>query len=395
MKQDDVIIIGAGIVGLATAYQLQKRRRDLKIRVLEKESEIGTHQTGHNSGVIHSGIYYKPGSLKALNCRSGYEQLLSFSKEHGVAHDVCGKIILATEKKQLPLLEGILESGRQNGMQGIRLIGPEEIREKEPHARGLQAIWVPQAGIINYRAVALQYAELFRKMGGSIECNNTVKSITGTQVYTNKQSYQAKLLVNCAGLYADKVAKMTMPELDFMTVPFRGEYYELIKSKEYLVNHLIYPVPNPSFPFLGVHFTRMIEGGIEAGPNAVVAFKREGYTNKDLDSRELFEILRYKGFQKVANKYWKDGLYEIYRSFSKKAFTKALQSLIPAIEEKDLKKGRAGVRAMAIDASGNMVDDFLIYENERVINVCNAPSPAATASLAIGETIADKIVRRF
>lgn len=395
MKQDDVIIIGAGIVGLATAYQLQKRRRDLKIRVLEKESEIGTHQTGHNSGVIHSGIYYKPGSLKALNCRSGYEQLLSFCKEYGVAHDVCGKIILATEKKQLHLLEGILESGRQNGMQGIRLIGPEEIREKEPHARGLQAIWVPQAGIINYRAVALQYAELFRKMGGSIECNNTVKSIAGTQVYTNKQSYQAKLLVNCAGLYADKVAKMTMPELDFMTVPFRGEYYELIKSKEYLVNHLIYPVPNPSFPFLGVHFTRMIEGGIEAGPNAVLAFKREGYTNKDLDSRELFEILRYKGFQKVANKYWKDGLYEIYRSFSKKAFTKALQSLIPAIEEKDLKKGRAGVRAMAIDASGNMVDDFLIYENERVINVCNAPSPAATASLAIGETIAGKIVRRF
>lgn len=395
MKQDDVIIIGAGIVGLATAYQLQKRRRDLKIRVLEKESEIGTHQTDHNSGVIHSGIYYKPGSLKALNCRSGYEQLLSFCKEYGVAHDVCGKIILATEKKQLPLLEGILESGRQNGMQGIRLIGPEEIREKEPHARGLQAIWVPQAGIINYRAVALQYAELFRKMGGSIECNNTVKSITGTQVYTNKQSYQAKLLVNCAGLYADKVAKMTMPELDFMTVPFRGEYYELIKSKEYLVNHLIYPVPNPSFPFLGVHFTRMIEGGIEAGPNAVLAFKREGYTNKDLDSRELFEILRYKGFQKVANKYWKNGLYEIYRSFSKKAFTKALQSLIPAIKEKDLKKGRAGVRAMAIDASGNMVDDFLIYENERVINVCNAPSPAATASLAIGETIADKIVKRF
>ncbi|MEZ5058341.1 MAG: L-2-hydroxyglutarate oxidase [Saprospiraceae bacterium] len=395
MKQADVVIIGGGIVGLATAYQLLKSRRVLTVRVLEKESEIASHQTGHNSGVIHSGVYYKPGSLKAKNCRSGYVQLLNFCKEHGIKHDVCGKIILATKEDQLPLLQTIFERGQKNGLTGLQLIGPEQIKELEPNAQGVKAIKVPQAGIINYKNVAQKYAELIQVMGGEVLCDRKVVGIKDQVVETNQDNHQAKLIVNCAGLYADKIAKMTMPDLDLMTLPFRGEYYELVAEKENLVKNLIYPVPNPAFPFLGVHFTRMIDGGMEAGPNAVLAFRREGYSNKDFKASEFFETIGYPGFRKVAAKYWKDGLYEIYRSFSKAAFTKALQGLVPSIEEKDLKKGGAGVRAQAVDSKGNLIDDFLFYENERVINVCNAPSPAATASLAIGETVAGKILTRF
>jgi L-2-hydroxyglutarate oxidase len=395
MKQADVVIIGGGIVGLATAYQLLKSRRDLTVRVLEKESEIAAHQTGHNSGVIHSGVYYKPGSLKAKNCRSGYDQLLTFCKEYGINHDICGKIILATNSVQLPLLETIFERGQKNGLAGLKMIGPEEIKELEPNAVGVKAIKVPQAGIINYKKVAQKYAELIQEMGGEVLCNRKVIGIKEQVIETNLDNHQAKLIVNCAGLYADKIAKMTMPDLDFMTLPFRGEYYELVEEKMNLVKNLIYPVPNPAFPFLGVHFTRMIDGGTEAGPNAVLAFKREGYSNRDFKASEFFETIGYPGFRKIAAKYWKDGLYEIYRSFSKAAFTKALQGLVPSIEEKDLKKGGAGVRAQAVDSKGNLIDDFLFYENDRVINVCNAPSPAATASLAIGQTVAGKILTRF
>ena len=388
----DFIVIGAGIVGLSTAYHLKKLNPASSVLVLEKEHAIAKHQTGHNSGVIHSGIYYKPGSLKAINCKKGYTDLLSFCDQHEVKYDLCGKIIVATASAEMPMLDAIYHRGVANGLEGIKKIDSKEIKEIEPHCAGIAGIWVPQTGIIDYKEVAQKYAELFVNMGGEIRFGQKVQQIINNPnqsiVQTETAEFHAHQLINCAGLYSDKVAKMTQKNIDTQIIPFRGEYYMLKKEKEYLVNNLIYPVPNPNFPFLGVHFTRMVHGGVEAGPNAVLAFAREGYTNKQVNVTEFAEIVKYRGFQKVAMKYWKDGLYEMYRSYSKTAFTKALQRLIPEIQKDDLEIGNAGVRAQACDSKGNLIDDFLIFEEQNVINVCNAPSPAATSSLAIGNSIA-------
>jgi len=388
----DFIIVGGGIVGLSTAYQLIKKNPILKVVVLEKEAKIALHQTGHNSGVIHSGIYYKPGSLKAINCKKGYNQLIQFCNENEIKYDLCGKIIVATEKKELPIMSGIYDRGIANGLLGIKKLNSNEIKEIEPHCIGIEGIWVPQTGIIDYNDVSQKYADLFLALGGEIHFGQKVQEIIIKDkvsiIQTQKSKFETKYIINCAGLYSDKVAKMTQKGTDVQILPFRGEYYTIKKEKEYLVNNLIYPVPNPSFPFLGVHFTRMVHGGVEAGPNAVLAFAREGYTNKEINFKELFETLGHSGFQKVAMKHWKDGLYEMYRSYSKTAFTKALQRLIPEIKKEDLEAGNAGVRAQACDSKGNLSDDFLIFEDKNIINVCNAPSPAATSSLAIGESIA-------
>lgn len=388
----DIVIIGGGIVGLATALQLKTTNPFLNLLVLEKEGDLAQHQTGNNSGVIHSGLYYKPGSLKATNCIHGYNLLIDFCRQQEIPFELCGKIVVATEERELPLLENLFNRGQQNGLKNLKRLSREELKEYEPHVAGLQGIFVPQTGIVDYALVAKKYGELIQQKGGTINLNEKVLTIQKTNdkavVVTQKASYTTKLVINCAGLYSDKVARMTVPDLNVKIIPFRGEYYKLKKEKEYLVKNLIYPVPDPNFPFLGVHFTRMAKGGVEAGPNAVLAFKREGYKKSDINLSELAESLAWPGFQKVAAKYWRTGMGEMYRSFSKAAFTKALQKLIPEIQERDLVEGGAGVRAQACDRTGGLVDDFMILEEKQVVNVCNAPSPAATSSLAIGETVA-------
>jgi L-2-hydroxyglutarate oxidase len=395
----DVIIIGGGIVGLATALKINAPNPRLKVLVLEKENEVAKHQTGNNSGVIHSGLYYKPGSLKAKNCIRGYNLLLEFCNQYGVPYDLCGKIVVATEEKELPLLKNLFERGHQNGLTNFRMLNADQLKEYEPHVNGLAGFFVPQTGIVDYKVVAEKYAELIRKNGGEINLDEKVIDIrlspSDVTVITEKYSYSAKLAVNCGGLYSDKIARLTVPDLNVKIIPFRGEYYKLKKEKEYLVKNLIYPVPDPNFPFLGVHFTRMMKGGVEAGPNAVLAFRREGYKKSQINLPELLETLAWPGFQKVAKKYWRTGLGEMHRSFSKAAFTKALQKLLPEIQEADLVDGGAGVRAQACDRTGGLVDDFLIREEKQVINVCNAPSPAATSSLAIGETIAELALKKI
>jgi (S)-2-hydroxyglutarate dehydrogenase len=395
----DIVVIGGGIVGLATALRLKETRPELKIALLEKENKLAAHQTGHNSGVIHSGIYYKPGSLKATNCINGYHQLIDFCKKNDVKYDLCGKIIVATSEEEIPLLENIYNRGIENGLGGLKKIGRDEIKELEPHCSGIKGVIVPQTGIINYTEVSLKYAEVFTKLGGEVHLNQFVKEIkvegNVSHVVTNTSMFDAKLVINCAGLYSDKVAGLTHGKMDVRIIPFRGEYYEIKKEKQYLVKNLIYPVPDPNFPFLGVHFTRMIGGGVEAGPNAVFAFKREGYKMTDINLSELAGSLSWPGFRKVAAKYWKTGIGEYYRSFSKAAFTKALQKLIPEIKEEDLIPGGAGVRAQACDRTGGLIDDFMILENQHCINVCNAPSPAATSSLSIGKTVSELALKRF
>ncbi len=396
----DVTIIGAGIVGLATAYQLLEQHPDLKICIIEKENSVAQHQTGHNSGVIHSGIYYKPGGTRAVHCRRGYRLLLEFAQQHEIPHEICGKVIVATNATEQAKLEEILQRGIANGLDGIRKVSRAELLEIEPHAEGgVEAIWVPQAGIINYREVAKKYFEIIVERGVEAIFNAKVQQIYSSDVegvvVSEKAEIHSKQVVNCAGLYSDKVAALTAPHHHIQILPFRGEYYEIKPEKQYLVRNLIYPTPNPNFPFLGVHFTRMIHGGIEAGPNAVLAFKREGYHRWDFDAKEFFETLGFSGFRKIAAKYWRDGWEEIKRSYSKSAFVRSLQKLVPEIQADDLQPGGAGVRAMACNTEGNMIDDFLIFEDGKVVNVCNAPSPAATASLAIGETIANKVTRKL
>ena len=391
-----VTIIGAGIVGLSTAWNISLRYPQLKICVLEKEAQAAAHQTGHNSGVIHAGIYYKPGSLKALNCQRGYAQLLDFCQTYGIAHDICGKVIVATKDSEKPLLDGIFRRGQENGLQGLKKLGPEAVREIEPHVQAVEGIWVPQTGIIDYRDVANQYLALILERGAMVHFQAKVRGIvTGPQhatVETSGPTIHTRLVINCAGLYSDRVANMSGGiNQNLKILPFRGEYYALQKEREYLVRNLIYPVPNPNFPFLGVHFTRMIKGGIEAGPTAVLAFSREGYTRWQIRPRELAEILLFPGFQKIARAYWDDGWAEMKRAFSKALFVKAVQQLIPEVRTEDLHRHGAGVRAMACDADGNLIDDFLIVGKKQVIDVCNAPSPAATASLAIGENIAARV----
>jgi L-2-hydroxyglutarate oxidase len=396
----DVVLVGGGIVGLATGYKLITARPDLKIAILEKESQLATHQTANNSGVIHSGLYYKPGSLKAINCIRGYHELVNFCKEEKIPFEITGKVVVATRESQLPILDMLLERGLQNGLTGTRKITLTELNEYEPHVVGVGAIHVPQTGIVDYLQVALAYGRKIMQLGGGIYLDHKVLEINQKEgvnfIETSNGTFQAKLVVNCAGLYSDKVARMNDASIDDVKIiPFRGEYFKLTKEREYLVKNLIYPVPDPNFPFLGVHFTRMKKGGVEAGPNAVLAFKREGYKKTQVDFAELAETLAWPGFQKVAGKYWKTGLGELYRSFSKSAFTKALQELIPEIQESDLVEGGAGVRAQACDRTGGLVDDFAIRESAFAINVLNAPSPAATSSLSIGGTVAEMVLKRF
>lgn len=395
MNNYDVTVIGAGIVGLGTAYKLLEKDSSLKICIIEKEDRVAAHQTGHNSGVIHSGIYYKPGSLKAENCITGYKMLLDFCDENNIAYDICGKIIVATTEKELKPLQTLFERGKSNGLEGVKYISEDEIKETEPFAKGIKGILVPQTGIVDYKAVSEKIAGIISFQGAELKFNEEVQSVktNGNEVYVTAKNnrYASKVVVACAGLYSDKIASMTNDKINFRIIPFRGEYYKLNKSAKHLVKNLIYPVPDPEFPFLGVHFTRRIDGMIEAGPNAVLAFKKEGYEKCDYNTGELFETLSYKGFHKVAAKFWKTGFYEFRRSFSKKEFVRSLQKLIPDIKESDIVKGGSGVRAQACDINGNLTDDFLFIETERVINVCNAPSPAATSAFSIGKTISEKV----
>ncbi len=387
----DIIIVGAGLVGLATAYQTKLKNTASKILILEKENNVAAHQSGHNSGVIHSGIYYKPGSLKAKNCIEGYNSVINFAKEYGIKYDLCGKIIVATSQEELPLLDNIYKRGIDNGLQNLKYLSREEFREIEPHCEGVKAIKVPQTGIIDYPGIAGKIKELFEELGGEIRFNNEVKNIINKNdeivVTTGHSEFKTKKLISCAGLYSDKVTKMTNDKNDVIIIPFRGEYYKIKDEKKYLVKHLIYPVPDPNFPFLGVHFTRMVDGNIEAGPNAVLAFRKEGYRFFDFDFSETMETLFWPGFRKIVGKYGKTGLGEMHRSLSKAAFTKALQKLLPEIQESDLVPGGAGVRAQACDRNGTLIDDFDIVKNGNIIHVRNAPSPAATSCLSIGEKI--------
>ncbi|MEM7167907.1 MAG: L-2-hydroxyglutarate oxidase [Planctomycetota bacterium] len=394
----DVVVIGAGIVGLATAYRLQQRYPDKRIVVLEKEASVAKHQTGHNSGVLHSGIYYKPGSLKAENCRTGKAAMEAFCEEHDIDYEICGKVIVALDDSQLAAMNNIYERGQQNGV-SCEVIGRERLVEIEPHSAGIAAIHVPEAGIVNYGQVCEQLATEIRKHGGQIVFGARVTGFRDTEdekvVLSTAGDYAARLIVNCAGLYCDRVTRLSGTTPEAKIVPFRGEYYELKPEKHHLCKHLIYPVPDPSFPFLGVHFTRMIEGGIECGPNAVLAFAREGYTKSAIHLGELLESLTYSGFLRLALKYWRTGCGEMWRSFSKRAFVRALQALMPEIDAADLEPAPAGVRAQALTPQGALVDDFLIQDSERVVNVGNAPSPGATASLNIGNVIVDRLATRW
>lgn len=395
----DIAVIGAGIVGLSTAYQLQLKKPGLKILVIEKEKGVARHQTGNNSGVIHSGIYYKPGSLKAQNCIRGYHMLVDFCDRYGIPYELCGKVIVATDETELDALQTIYDRGVQNGLDGLKMLEKEAMNEIEPHLNGIRAIRVPQTGIVDYKAMSEKLKDLLEENGAEFAFGEAVRDIrlqnNEVQIDSEKNNYRSKILVNCAGLYSDKVARLTNQDVNVKIVPFRGEYYKLRKEKQYLVKHLIYPVPDPAFPFLGVHFTRMIGGDIEAGPNAVLAYAREGYSKSDVNLGEFFETLAWPGFRKVAFKYWKTGLGEFYRSYSKAAFTKALQKLIPEVQEEDLIPGGAGVRAQACDKEGGLLDDFKILENKHVVNVLNAPSPAATSSLSIGKTVAEKVIHQM
>lgn len=390
----DFAIIGGGIVGLAVGLNLTKKFPNTKIIVIEKEARCAYHQTGHNSGVIHSGIYYKPGSYKAKLSYQGNQSLVNFCQEYNIDYDVCGKLIVACESKELPLLENIFQRGLENGL-NVTKISPEEVKEIEPYVNCIAAIKVPSAGIVDYKQVAQKYADLIMESGGEIKLNtkvNNIKNNSQNQIlFTNKGEIETKFIINCGGLYSDYLAKLGGVNPEAKIIPFRGEYYELKPEKRYLVKHLIYPVPNPDFPFLGVHFTRMIDNSIHAGPNAVLSLKKEGYNKTDFDLKEFLEIITYPGLWKLASKYYQEGFEEIIRSFSKAAFVRSLQRLIPEVQSDDLIVSSAGVRAQALKIDGKLVDDFLIVKGENTLHICNAPSPAATASLEIGKAIVNRV----
>jgi L-2-hydroxyglutarate oxidase len=394
----DIAIIGAGIVGLATAHVLTERFPALRIVILDKESKIAAHQTGHNSGVIHSGIYYKPGSYKAKQCGEGKQLMRQFCEKHGIKVVNCGKVIVATAPEELPRLQTLYERGQANGVE-VEMIGPERLREIEPHAAGIRAIWSPSTAIVDYVEVAEAMARDLRQRGVEIETGAAVTNVArtgdGVDIWATKRAVLAKRLINCAGLYSDVVAAMAGAKPDVQIVPFRGEYYMVRPDRRHLVKTLIYPVPDPEFPFLGVHFTNTVHGEVEAGPNAVLAFAREGYTFWKVRPWELGHTLTYSGMWHMARKYWKTGGYEVYRSLSKNAFVKALQRLVPEIRPEDVERGGAGIRAQAVAADGALIDDFRIVGNETGIHVLNAPSPGATASLSIGRHIAGLAQERF
>jgi len=393
-----VVIIGGGIVGLASGYALSKRP-DLRVVVLEAEAEIAAHQTGHNSGVIHSGLYYKPGSLKAQNCTIGREAMYRFCAEQGIAHERCGKVVVAVDAREIPALEELERRGLANGLAGIRRVGPEELKELEPQATGVAALAVPQTGIVNFTDVSRAYARLIQDAQGEVrtQCRATAvrRDGRGLVVETHRGVVRADLAINCGGLQSDRIARMCGVEPGVQIIPFRGEYYELVPEQRGLVRNLIYPVPDARFPFLGVHFTRMIGGGVEAGPNAVLAFRREGYHRLDFSLRDSVEMATFSGLWRMASRYWRTGAGEFHRSFSKSAFVTALQRLMPAIRAEHLVPAGAGVRAQAVGADGKLIDDFRIVEAERMVHVLNAPSPAATSSLSIGHTVAEMALKHL
>jgi (S)-2-hydroxyglutarate dehydrogenase len=394
MATYDYTVIGGGIVGLSTAMHVGRKFPRARILVLEKESAPAQHQTGRNSGVIHSGIYYKPGSYKARFAKAGAQSMVAFCKEHGLPYDVCGKVIVATKESQLPLLETLFQRGQQNGAP-VEKISSERVREIEPHVNCIAGVLVKSTGITSYRRVCEKYLELIKATGGEVQFNTAVEKISenGTEqvIATNSREHTARFVINCAGLHSDRVARAAGVDPKAKIVPFRGEYYELRPDRRHLVNTLIYPVPNPDFPFLGVHFTRMIDGSVHAGPNAVLAFAREGYFKTNFDARDFFETMTFAGFWKLAAKNMGEGLKEMYRSFSKAAFTRSLQELIPEVRSEDLVPCAAGIRAQALTDDGKLVDDFLIVPGRNSLHVCNAPSPAATASLEIGRHVADQV----
>lgn len=398
MPSSDVVIIGGGIVGLATAYQLLQAHPDLSLVLLEKEAGIAQHQTGHNSGVLHSGIYYKPGSLKAQTCLSGRQAMLDFCDREGIAYHICGKVIVAVDEADVPRLEALQERGRANGIV-CEMVGPERLHEIEPHAAGLKALHLPNSGVVDFRQVGARLAELIQQRGGQVL---TRAAVIGLQerpaevaVSSRAGEYSARCVINCAGLHSDRIVRLAQGTSPARIVPFRGEYYTLKPEAESLCRALIYPVPDPAFPFLGVHFTRTAWGIVECGPNAVLAFEREGYRKRDVNLRDLAETLSYSGFQHMAMRYWRMGAGEMWRSYSKAAFVRALQRLMPDIKASDLQAAPAGVRAQAVAPDGSMLDDFAFAESPRIVHVVNAPSPAATASLGIARAIVQKLETRL
>ena len=395
----NVIIIGGGVVGLGVALEITRRFPRLRLLLVEKEDRVARHQSGHNSGVIHSGVYYKPGSMKARLCVSGAAAMIEFCRDHGIAHNVCGKVIVATLADELPRLEELRRRGEANGLAGLRLIGPEELREIEPHATGLQALVVPSTGVTDFALVCEKYAELISARGGTVLTSAAAIGIQRTAdeivIETSKGAFAADWLINCAGLFADRVSRMAGDDPAVMIVPFRGEYYDLLPERASLVRALIYPVPDPRFPFLGVHFTRRITGRVDAGPNAVLALAREGYRRTDITVRDLASSIAFPGFWRMAGKHWRNGLDEWHRSLSKTAFVRALQRLLPEVEEKDLVPGGSGVRAQALKPDGALVDDFQFVPSGKVLHVLNVPSPAATASLMIGKAVVNLAAESF
>lgn len=392
----DVAIIGGGIVGLATAMDISVRMPGVKLVVLEKEPRVASHQTGHNSGVIHSGLYYRPGSLKAATCVAGAKLMVDFCRAHHIPYDICGKVVVATQEAELPALEVLYQRGQANGVPRLMMIGPERLREIEPHARGLKALHVPTTGLVDYTNVAGVFAKLIQQRGGEIRTSARVTCLLRRArtwvVETTSGEVAARYLVTCAGLYADRLAVWAGAPRDLQIVPFRGEYYNLIPERQSLVRGMIYPVPNPVLPFLGVHFTRSMDHGVHAGPNAVLALKREGYRKTDVHLGELLDMLSYPGFWRMAATYWQAGIMEMVRSLSKPAFVRALQRLVPEVRSSDLVPGGSGVRAQAVDPQGALLDDFNLVEGDGVMYVRNVPSPAATASIRIGQIIAEQVI---
>jgi L-2-hydroxyglutarate oxidase len=399
MEHVHVAVIGGGIIGTATAMALLEKNEGMTLAVLEKENALATHQTGHNSGVIHSGLYYKPGSLKAKNCAEGRDSLYRFCAERGIPFERCGKLVVATSEKEIPALDELERRGRANGLDGLERLDSAGLRSHEPNVVGIQGLFVPQTGIVDFVTVTQAYAEEIRSRGGQIRTSCRVDRVRrlkdGFVLSTSSGDLSCNHLINCAGLQSDKVARRCGVDPGVRIIPFRGEYYVVEPSRRQLVRNLVYPVPDPAFPFLGVHFTRKISGEVEAGPNAVLAFKREGYSRTSFSPVDFFEIVSSPGFIKLAQDYWKIGFNEYRRSFSKSLFTRDLRRLVPGLRKPDVVRGGAGVRAQAVDRDGKLLDDFSIFEGDNMVHVLNAPSPAATASLSIGRTIAEKAARSF
>jgi len=389
----DIVVIGGGVVGLAVGREITRRFPRMRVTVLEKEARVGSHQSGHNSGVIHSGVYYKPGSIKARTCVEGAAAMVEFCREHGVAYAICGKVIVATSQQEEPRLRDLLERGRANGVGGLRMLGREELREIEPHATGVAALHVPGTGVTDYAKVCAKYAELIVSQGGVVQTSIKVIGVRArdgeTVLETTGGAIAAGAVINCAGLFSDRISRMAGERPEVQIVPFRGEYYDLVPERAELVKALIYPVPDPRFPFLGVHFTRRIHGGVDAGPNAIFAFKREGYRSGDFSLRDTVEALTFPGFWRVAATHWRMGKDEAQRSVSKASFVAGLQRLVPEVRAEDLVPGGSGVRAQAIHRSGALVDDFQFSQTKNMLHLYNVPSPAATASIAIGRTVVE------